>query len=93
MEFEWDDDKANSNLQKHGVSFTEAQTVFADPLGLTGFDPDHSDAEDRYITMGISLERRLIVVSHTDRDERVRIITAREATRAERRDYEDGDFP
>jgi len=93
MEFEWDDDKADSNLRKHGVSFLEAQTVFADPLALTGCDPDHSREEDRYITMGTSLEGRLLVVSHTDREDRLRIISAREASRRERRDYEDGNFP
>jgi len=93
MEFEWDDDKAASNEQKHGVTFLEAQTVFADPLALTGYDPDHSDGEDRFITMGSSLEGRLLVISHTDRDNRVRIISAREASRRERRDYEDGSFP
>lgn len=93
MEFEWDDDKATSNEQKHGVSFLEAQSVFADPLALTGYDPDHSDEEDRYITMGTSLEGRLLVISHTDRDNRVRIISAREASRRERKDYEDGSFP
>ena len=93
MEFEWDDDKAELNEQKHGVTFPEAQTVFADPLALTGYDPDHSDAEDRYITMGTSLEGRLLVVAHTDREDRVRIISAREASRRERRDYEDGNFP
>ena len=93
MEFEWDDDKAASNEAKHGVSFPEAQTVFADPSALTGYDPDHSDEEDRYITMGTSLEGRLLVRSHTDRDNRVRIISAREASRRERKDYEDGSFP
>ena len=93
MEFEWEDDKAESNLRKHGVSFPEAQTVFADPLALTGYDPDHSHEEDRYITMWTSLEGRLLVVSHTDREDRVRIISAREASRRERRDYEDGNFP
>jgi uncharacterized DUF497 family protein len=93
MEFEWDDDKAALNEKKHGVSFIEAETVFADPLALTGFDPDHSEDEDRYITMGTSLEGRLLVISHTDREDRVRIISAREATRRERKDYEDGSFP
>jgi uncharacterized DUF497 family protein len=93
MEFEWDEDKAEANERKHGVSFTEAQTVFGDPLSLTGYDPHHSDEEDRYITMGTSVEQRLLVVSHTDRGDRVRIISAREATRKERRDYEDGGFP
>lgn len=93
MEFEWDDDKAEANERKHGVTFTEAATVFADPLGLTGYDPDHSDGEDRYVTMGQSAEGRLLIVSHTDRDEKVRIISARVASRAERKDYEDGNFP
>ena len=93
MEFEWDEEKAESNKDKHGVSFTEAETVFADPLALTGYDPDHSNEEDRYITMGTSLEGRLLVISHTDRNDRVRIISAREASRRERRDYEDGNFP
>lgn len=93
MEFEWDDGKAASNEQKHGVSFPEAQTVFADPLALTGYDPDHSDDEERYITMGTSLDGRLLVISHTDRESRVRIISARVASRRERRDYEDGSFP
>lgn len=93
MEFEWDEDKAASNERKHGVSFLEAQTVFADPLALTGFDPDHSDEEDRYLTMGTSLDGRLLVIAHTDRENSVRIISAREASRRERRDYEDGNFP
>lgn len=93
MDFEWDDDKAEANERKHGVSFPEAQTVFADPLALTGYDPDHSEVEDRYITMGTSLDGRLLVVSHTDRGDTIRIISVREATRRERRDYEDGNFP
>jgi uncharacterized DUF497 family protein len=93
MEFEWDDSKAEANERKHGVSFAEAETVFADPLALTGYDPGHSGEEDRYITMGTSITGRLLVVSHTDRAENVRIISAREASRRERRDYEDGDFP
>jgi uncharacterized DUF497 family protein len=92
VEFEWDDDKAETNEQKHGVTFLEAQTVFGDPLALTGYDPDHSDAEDRYITMGTSIEGRLLVVSHTDREDRVRSISPREANRRERKDYEDGNF-
>jgi uncharacterized protein len=87
MEFEWDDNKAEANLQKHGVSFPEAQTVFGDPLALTGIDPD------RFITMGTSLDGRLLVIVHTDRDHRVRIISAREASRRERKVYGDGDFP
>ena len=93
MDFEWDDSKAESNERKHGVSFTEAMTVLADPLSLTGYDPDHSDDEDRFITMGLSAAGRLLLVSHTDRGEKVRIISARKASWPERRDYEDGDFP
>ena len=93
MEFEWDDDKAARNERKHGVAFTEAMTVFGDPLALTGYDPDHSDDEDRFITMGQSAEGRLLIVSHTDRGENIRIISAREASRAERKEYEDGNFP
>ena len=93
MDFEWDDDKAESNERKHGVSFTEAMTVFGDPLSLTGFDPGHSDEEDRYITMGTSAAGRLLIVSHTNRGDKVRLISARVATRRERRDYEDGSFP
>ena len=73
--------------------FTEAETVFGDALALTGYDPDHSDEEDRFITMGTSVEGRLLVVSHTDREDRIRIISARVASRKERRDYEDGQFP
>lgn len=93
MDFEWDDAKAESNERKHGVSFTEAVTVFGDPLSLTGYAPGHSEDEDRYITMGTSAAGRLLVGSHTDRADKVRLISAREASRGERRDYEDGDFP
>ena len=93
MEFEWDDAKATMNEQKHGVSFSEAMTVFGDPLSLTGYDPDHSDDEDRFITVGLSTVGRLLIVSHTDRDDKIRIISAREANRAERKDYEHGNFP
>lgn len=93
MDFEWDDAKAELNQRKHGVSFAEAMTVFGDPLSLTGYDPDHSDDEDRYLTMGSSAEGRLLLVSHTDRGAKVRIISARPASRRERKDYEDGNFP
>lgn len=93
MEFDWDEAKAEANERKHGVSFTEAMTVFADPLSLTGYDPAHSADEDRYLTVGSSTEGRLLVVSHADWAENVRIINARQATERERRDYEDGDFP
>ena len=93
MDFEWDDVKVESNERKHGVSFAEAMTAFADPLSLTGYDPDHSEDEDRYITMGLSATGRLLLVSHTDFGEKVRIINARKANQSERRDYEDGNFP
>lgn len=93
MDFAWSRAKAASNERKHGISFREAITVFGDALSLTAFDPDHSDAEDRFITMGTSAAGRLLVVVHADRDGRVRIISAREATRRERKDYEDGRFP
>ena len=93
MQFEWDDLKAASNKLKHGVSFTEAMTVFGDPLSLTAFDPDHSAEEDRFITIGNAATDRLIVVSHTDRGSQIRIISARTATKAERKEYEDVNFP
>ena len=93
MDFEWDDAKAEANERKLGVTFTEAMTIFADPLALTGYDPDHSDDEDRYISMGLSADGRLLVVSHTDRGDNVRIISARVASRPERKEYEDGSFP
>ncbi len=93
MEFEWDQAKAAANEIKHGVDFTEAMTVFADSLAVTGYDPDHSDDEDRYITMGCTEDGRLLIVCHTDRGNAIRIISAREASRRERKDYEDGNFP
>jgi uncharacterized DUF497 family protein len=93
VEFEWDPAKTEANESKHGVSFAEAMTVFGDSLSLTGYDPDHSDDEDRFVTMGMSAEGRLLIVSHTDRGETIRIISSREASRGERKDYEDGNFP
>ena len=93
MEFEWDDQKEEANLRKHGVSFVDAMAIFGDSLALTGYDPDHSDHEDRYITMGRTPEGRLLLVVHTDRGDTIRIISARDATRRERKDYEDGNFP
>ena len=89
MEFEWDPKKAAKNLREHRVSFNEAATVLGDPLGTTSPDPDHSLAEDRYITVGMSNRRRLVMVAHTERGERIRIISARELTRAEREAYEE----
>ena len=87
MRFEWDPDKARRNLTKHGVSFEEAATAFADPLSITRFDPDHSEDEERYLLLGATHEGRLVVVAHTDRRENIRIISARLATRRERRTY------
>ena len=89
MKFEWDPRKATANASKHGISFGEAATVLGDPLGRTVSDPDHSSAEDRYITVGRSNRARLLIVSHTERGDRVRIISARELTRRERKAYED----
>ncbi|HVA44914.1 MAG TPA: BrnT family toxin [Pirellulales bacterium] len=88
MEFEWHPEKAAKNLAKHGISFEEAATVFGDPLAVTFFDPDHSDDEERYLTFGYTSKGVLVVVSHTDRDDRTRIISARRATRRERKLYE-----
>ena len=88
--FEWDPQKADLNLRKHGVSFREASTVFADPVAVTAHDPDHSEDEDRYVTMGRSRRGRLLIVVHTDRGDRIRLINARETTSAERRNYEEG---
>ena len=93
MDFEWDTIKADSNLIKHGVSFEEAMTAFGDPRALTGYDPIHSIEEDRFLTMGLAINGQLLVVSHTDRGENVRIISARAATRREAKDYQDGNFP
>jgi len=89
MEFEWDRRKAEVNLKKHGVSFAEAGTIFGDELAITVSDPDHSHEEDRYITIGWSDRRRLLIVSHTDRGNEVRIISARELTKAERKEHEE----
>ncbi len=90
MEFEWNPDKAVINLRKHNVSFSEATTVFEDSLSVTFPDPDHSIGENRYIIIGMSGSENLLVVSHTDRENRTRIISARKATRQERRFYEEG---
>jgi hypothetical protein len=88
VEFEWDPDKADENLRKHGVAFTEGLTIFGDPLEVMIPDPDHSEGEFRFISLGRSEAGRLLVVSYTERGSRVRIISAREATPKERREYE-----
>jgi uncharacterized protein len=90
VEFEWDGKKARANLRKHGVSFQEASTALRDPLSATGRDPDHSIGEDRCVTFGLSSRGRLLVVSHTERGDKVRIISARPAKKGERKIYEEG---
>ncbi|MEG4345834.1 BrnT family toxin [Microcoleus sp. A003_D6] len=90
MKFQWDSNKASSNAKKHGVSFEEAVTVFGDALAMTISDPDHSVGEIRLLTIGQSNFQRLLVVSHTEREGEVRLISARLATRQERRNYESG---
>ncbi|MCX6593368.1 MAG: BrnT family toxin [Acidobacteria bacterium] len=90
MEFEWDAGKAASNLEKHGVDFAAAITVFADPLEVTIADPDHSFEEFRFVSMGQSEAGRVLVVTYTERDGRIRLISARAATPGERRRYEHG---
>ena len=88
LTFEWDPQKAQSNLEKHGVSFEEASTVFRDLLSLTIDDPLHSEDEGRMIQIGISYKNRLLVVVHTERGDNIRIISARKATKKERNNYE-----
>jgi uncharacterized protein len=87
--FEWDPEKAQQNTRRHGVSFEEAATVFGDPLSLTVDDPMHSIGEQRFVTLGLSVNRRLLVVAHTERGDAVRIISARRATPRERTAYEE----
>lgn len=94
LEFVWDPVKATANRSKHGVAFAAAATVFADPMALTVFDAPHSEHEERWFTLGTSSSGWLLAVSHTyvatgPAAARIRIISAREATRAERRQYED----
>jgi len=89
MRFEWDPQKAERNLRRRRISFAEASTVFYDPLAKTIADPDHSATEDREITIGQSHAGRLLIVSHTQRQDRIRIISARLPTRRERRQYEE----
>ncbi len=88
LEFEWDPNNAATNLADHGISFDEAVTAFEDPLSLTIEDPDHSEHEERLILLGRSRNNRLLVVVHTEREDRIRLISVRPATRRERRDYE-----
>jgi len=88
LQFEWDAAKAHSNWVKHGIRFEEAVTVFADPRALTIYDGDHSTDEDRFHPIGYSERLRVLLVVHCDREERIRIITARRATSQEQRLYE-----
>ena len=88
--FEWDQEKAAGNLHKHGVPFEEATTVFGDPLAMNMPDPDHSLNEERFILLGLSHRLRLLVVTYAERGRGTRLISAREATRQERRQYEEG---
>ena len=89
MSFEWDKNKAGSNLRKHGISFEEASTALRDDFSATGHDPDHSEDEDRFVTLGISSSGRLLAVAHTERGNTIRIISARLATKSERQIYEE----
>lgn len=88
LRFEWDQHKADSNLKKHGGSFQEATSVFADALSISIPDPDHSASEERFLDLGLSHRNRLLVVSYTEHGEIIRIISARRASRSERKDYE-----
>lgn len=90
MKIEWDPIKAKLNLEKHGVAFEEAATAMTDPMAVTGADPDHSTYEARYITFGVSARNRLLVVSHTEEGETIRLISARKASKGEREIYEEG---
>jgi uncharacterized DUF497 family protein len=89
MKFEWDPKKASSNLKKHKVSFEEAATALRDPMSATALDPDHSVSEERFVTFGVSERGRVLVVAHSDKDDTIRIISAREASKGEKRIYEE----
>lgn len=88
--FEWDEEKAESNLEKHGVSFEEAATAFGDTLSVTIPDPAHSEGEIRFLLIGVTTRQRMVVVAHTERGDNIRIINARPAQRKEVLDYEQG---
>lgn len=89
MKFTWHAKKAARNLKDHHVSFKEAATIFSDPLARTFDDPDHSFGELRFVTIGVSEQGRLLIVSHAERGDVIRIISARETTRGERKLYEE----
>jgi len=88
LRFDWDPEKAASNEKKHGVAFSEAATAFGDPISITVPDPEHSSGEARFILLGLTYRGRLVVVAHTEASDSIRIISARPATRSERRSYE-----
>jgi uncharacterized DUF497 family protein len=90
LKFEWDRRKAVSNSKKHGVSFEDAATAFGDRLSVTIHDPKHSDDEDRFLLLGVTQDKKLVVVAHTDRNDTIRIISVRSATGREREKYEKG---
>jgi hypothetical protein len=90
VDFEWDESKEAGNLSKHKVSFDEAKTVFDDPLYVDVYDPDHSYEEHRYIIIGQSRQGRLLIVAYTERENAIRLISARETTRGERETYDEG---
>ena len=90
MRFEWDPKKARSNPRKHKVSFEEAATALMDPMSATGVDPDHSLGEERFVTFGVSKRGRLLVVAHTEKMMPFRIISARHASKGEKKIYEEG---
>jgi hypothetical protein len=88
-QFEWNPDKAKVNLQKHQVDFEEASTIFDDPQFITFLDEEHSADEERYITIGLSNKNRLLIVAHTDRNDHIRIISARKVTKHEEKFYQE----
>lgn len=92
MQFEWDEEKAARNLKKHGVGFEEASTVWQDFFYIDLYDDEHSETENRFLIVGESKENRLLIVSYTERENKTRIISARELTAKERKDYEHGNF-
>lgn len=87
--FEWDPNKAQSNIHKHDVDFDEASSVFDDPMFITFLDEEHSIDEERYITIGLSIKGRLLLVAHAERNDRIRIISARKATKNEEKFYQE----
>ncbi len=89
MLFTWDEIKAERNFIKHEVSFEETKTIFSDPYFIDFFDPDHSDDEDRYVIIGMSVSQRILIASYTERQGQIRLISSRKATRKERQLYEE----